>query len=74
MSLDILEKPKTTGTDEGDHDRFSHYVPKKALEAAIFSGVPATAICGKKWLPNRDPQRYPVCPDCKALYETMRDE
>jgi hypothetical protein len=29
--------------------------------------VPVVALCGKKWIPNRDPQRYPVCPTCKEL-------
>ena len=75
MSLaDVLEKPKATGTDDGDHERFSHYVTKPALEKAIFDGVPTTALCGKKWLPTRDPQRYPVCPDCKKIYEGIPNE
>ncbi|TFC50195.1 DUF3039 domain-containing protein [Cryobacterium sp. TMT1-21] len=58
--------------EPGDHERFSHYVPKdKILESAI-SGKPVKALCGKKWLPGRDPEKFPVCPTCKAIYEKMK--
>jgi hypothetical protein len=30
-------------------------------------GVPVIALCGKKWIPNRDPDRYPICPTCKEI-------
>lgn len=63
--------PRTTSGDEGDHDRFAHYVHKAALERAIFDGVPTLALCGKKWLPTRDAMKYPVCPECKEKYEAL---
>jgi len=34
--------------------------------------VPATALCGKKWYPGRDPEKYPVCPKCAELMEMLR--
>ncbi|OUD82639.1 hypothetical protein CMMCAS02_06905 [Clavibacter michiganensis subsp. michiganensis] len=45
----------------------------KILESAI-SGKPVKALCGKKWLPGRDPEKFPVCPDCKRIYENMKPE
>ena len=46
---------------DGDHDLFAHYVDKvKATEAAIF-GTPVVALCGKVWIPSRDPDKFPVC-------------
>ena len=54
-------------TDDGDHDRYAHYVRKSDIVRANVEGVPVTALCGKKWIPNRDPSRYPVCPTCKEL-------
>ena len=53
--------------DEGDHDRFSHYVRKADIVRSNVEGVPIMALCGKKWIPNRDPDRYPVCPTCKDI-------
>ena len=29
------------------------------------------ARCGKIWVPKHDPSQYPVCPDCKRIYEEM---
>jgi hypothetical protein len=58
-------------TDDGDHERFSHYVPKDKLTEAIVTGTPVTALCGKVWVPSRDPQKYPVCPTCKEIWSTL---
>jgi hypothetical protein len=54
-------------TDDGDHDRFSHYVPKHELTRALVEGTPVTALCGKRWVPSRDPERYPVCQSCTEV-------
>lgn len=56
-------------TDNGDHERFSHYVPKDKLTEAMVMGTPVVALCGKVWVPSRDPQRFPVCPECKQIWE-----
>lgn len=53
--------------DEGDHDRFAHYVRKDDLMKAYVDGASIIALCGKKWTPTRDPERYPVCPTCKEI-------
>lgn len=58
-------------TDDGDHERFSHYVAKDKLTEAMVMGTPVIALCGKVWVPSRDPQRFPVCPDCKDKWESM---
>jgi hypothetical protein len=56
-------------TDEGDHDRFAHYVEKGKLTEALVNGTPVIALCGKVWVPTRDPERFPICPECKRLYD-----
>src|SRR5213083_2579026 len=55
--------------DEGDHERFSHYVDKSKLTEAYVVGTPVIALCGKVWVPTRDPKKFPVCPECQRLYE-----
>lgn len=70
MSTDTLEqKDTTTVTDNGEHDKFSHYVRKEKILEAQVNGVPARAICGKVWVPSSDPEKYPVCPTCKEIFE-----
>jgi Protein of unknown function (DUF3039) len=56
-------------TDDGDHDRFSHYADRDKITEAMVTGTPVVALCGKVWVPTRDPKKYPVCPECKRLYE-----
>lgn len=57
--------------DEGDHERFSHYVEKKKIVKSAVSGKTVTALCGKKWIPSRDPERFPICPTCKEIHARM---
>jgi hypothetical protein len=65
----IQEERTDVRLDEGGHDRFSHYVEKDKLTEALINGTPVIALCGKVWVPSRDPERYPVCPMCKRLYD-----
>jgi hypothetical protein len=46
-------------------------VPKGKLVDAMVNGTPVVALCGKVWVPSRDPQRYPVCPECKEIYDSI---
>ena len=55
--------------EPGDHERFAHYVRKEKILESAMSGDPVTALCGKVWVPGRDPSKFPVCPTCKAIYE-----
>lgn len=54
-------------TGDGDHERFAHYVRKGDIVRANVEGVEVEALCGKRWIPNRDPSRYPICPTCKEI-------
>ena len=54
---------------EGDHERFSHYADRDKIMEAMVTGTPIKALCGKVWVPSRDPNRFPVCPTCKEIYE-----
>jgi hypothetical protein len=66
---ELLEKEQL---EDGDHERFAHYVQKdKILESAV-SGKPVIALCGKVWVPGRDPEKFPVCPDCKKIYDKLK--
>lgn len=58
-------------TDGGDHDRFAHYVDKDEVTEALVNGWPVIALCGKIWVPSRDPSKYAVCPICEEIYEGL---
>jgi len=65
--------PRPVPTEEGDHERFAHYAPKDKIMEAMVTGTPVRALCGKVWVPSRDPARFPLCPTCKEIYEHMPD-
>jgi hypothetical protein len=66
-----VEQAVPVRIDEGDHDRFAHVVhPASAVMEAMITGTPCTALCGKRWIPTRDPKNYPVCPTCKEIMQT----
>jgi len=58
--------------EPGDHERFAHYVRKEKILESALSGEPVVALCGKVWVPGRDPNRFPVCPTCKEIYAGLR--
>jgi hypothetical protein len=68
---------------DGDHERMAHIVLEGAktddgefvpagpsVAEGIINGTPVKALCGKVWVPNRDPKKYPVCPTCKEIAES----
>jgi hypothetical protein len=69
----LLEE-QVQNIEPGDHERFSHYVRKEKIVESAVLGTPVVALCGKIWVPGRDPQKFPVCPTCKEIYEGLRPE
>ena len=77
QAIDVDERIAPSNTD-GDHERFAHYVRARGRDAeavvleARVMGIEVEALCGKKWVPSRDPQRFPVCPECKERAKGLR--
>jgi hypothetical protein len=70
----VLEREEQLITlDEGDHERFSHFVQKEKILESAVTGKPVIALCGKVWTPGRDPEKFPVCPTCKEIYESLNE-
>jgi len=67
---DLLTRPELR-EDDGGHDRYSHYVKKEKIVESAVTGKAVRALCGKKWIPSRDPEKYPVCPACKEIYDGL---
>jgi DUF3039 family protein len=85
VQLETTVEVTTNATlDDGDHERFTHivlegYTPKKgdfvpldnSVVDAMVNATPVRALCGKVWVPGRDPAKYPVCPTCKEIAESL---
>jgi len=63
-----IDREVIATTDDGDHEKQSHVVvPANAVTKAIIEGTPVTALCGKTWVPTRDPKKYPLCQTCQDI-------
>jgi hypothetical protein len=75
LSTDVEQRERLACVDEGDHERFAHIVwtpgrnAAAVLTEARVMGTPVKALCGKRWVPSRDPARFPICPECKQIRE-----
>ncbi len=67
----LLEEATRLSNDDGDHERFAHFVEKAKIVESAVTGEPVKALCGKVWVPGRDPSRFPICPDCKKIHESL---
>lgn len=74
-STSVLERPEINEDarldDGGNADRFAHYVSKDRVEESRLTGRPVVALCGKVWIPRHEANDYPVCPECKRIYEEI---
>ncbi len=69
----VLERTEAhEQVEPGDHERFAHYVRKEKITESAVTGKPVVALCGKVWVPGRNPDKFPVCPVCKEIYEGLR--
>ena len=67
-----LESPKTADSDTGDE--MFHYVRKNKIAESAVMGTMVQALCGEVFPVTKVPKPgSPVCPQCKEIYESMRD-
>ena len=79
-----LERVEAPLTEDGDHERYTHIVLEgfhledekfvatgNSVVEGMVNATPVVALCGKTWVPGRDPKKYPVCPTCKEVAASM---
>lgn len=57
--------------DENDEQRFAHYAESASVTEGYVLGTPVLALCGKLFVPTRDPKKFPLCPICKKIAEAL---
>ena len=79
--IDRVERTDTTpqtGGGGGDSSRRAHIVKKDGTKGAstivteaMVMGIEIEAICGFRWVPSRDPGKFPVCEACRDILAHM---
>ena len=57
-------------TDTGN-PKYAHYAESTSVTEGYVLGTPVLAICGKLFIPSRDPEKFPLCPICKEIAEAL---
>lgn len=70
MNVDLAEKIDETLTESGD-PRYAHYADSVSVTEGYITGKSVLAVCGKLFVPSRDPKKFPVCPICKEIVEAL---
>lgn len=69
--LDVLEDLDTTPSDEDNDEQLAHYAESSEVTEGYIMGTPVIALCGKIFVPSRDPKKLRVCPICKQIVEAL---
>jgi len=68
-NLDVLEKPVEQETS--GEEKFAHYADSTEVTEGYIMGTPVIALCGKIFIPSRDPKKYRVCPICQEIADGL---
>jgi hypothetical protein len=68
---DLLEKPDVDSTETDEGEPFAHYAESASVTEGYIMGTPVIALCGKIFVPSRNPEKLRVCPACKELAEAL---
>ena len=68
---DLLEAPSTQETDSDDSNHFAHYAEKAKATEGYIMGTPVIALCGKVFVPHRNPEKLRICPSCKKILDGL---
>ena len=67
MSATTLDRDARDQLSDGDTPPVAHVVNKGMASRAYVLGEEITALCGVKFIPSRDPEPLPRCPECVQL-------
>jgi len=71
MGIIEVELEHKWNPDNLYENRFSHYAESVSVTEGYVLGTPVLAICGKEFVPSRDPKKFPLCPICKEIADAL---
>lgn len=70
VESDIKIKTSDPDAEESD-DGFSHIVRKDDVARGYVEGVPIKALCGRVFVPSKDPESLPTCAICLRAHSQL---
>lgn len=69
--MGTLLKEKIESLGKNKDPEYSHYAEATSTTEGYVMGTPVIAICGKIFVPTRDPNKFPLCPTCRDIAEAL---
>lgn len=70
--IGVIERTESESVvDNYDDKKFAHYAEKSAVTEGYVLGTPVLALCGKLFIPSRDPEKFPICIDCRQILDSL---
>lgn len=64
---DIATRPEVRLTDGDESDDHSHIGRAADVNRGYITGEPIEALCGRRFVPHRDPEQFPLCARCAEV-------
>jgi Protein of unknown function (DUF3039) len=71
QTMEIIETDLNFELDENGNEIFAHYAEKVSITAGYVMGSPVQAICGKVFVPSKNPEKLRICPICKEIMDAL---
>lgn len=69
--LDLIETDLDEQTNSDDNNELAHYAEAASVTEGYVMGTPVQALCGKIFIPSKNPERLKICPICKEIVEEV---
>jgi Protein of unknown function (DUF3039) len=67
--MSVIESPVIEDSREHQEPDFWHVIRKEDQMRGYVLGEEIEAICGYRFIPTRDPNKFPPCPACKQALQ-----
>ena len=71
QTVEIIETNIDLELDDEGNEVFAHYAEKVSITAGYVMGTPVQAICGKVFVPSKNPEKLRICPICKEIMDAL---
>lgn len=69
--LDLLDTDLEQEIDSDNNNELAHYAEAASVTEGYVMGTPVQALCGKVFIPSKNPEKLKVCPTCKEIVEAL---
>lgn len=69
--LDLVETELNQDTESEDNNELAHYAEAASVTEGYVMGTPVQALCGKIFIPSKNPERLKICPICKDIVDEV---